>query len=325
MAEGWPKCPAPCCNKRVPPGPWQYKFEDYCDNACKFSYVAEQLRLGKSTYILKAVHGKGLADVECSKCGETATKNVCTVTNHGCKCQRAIKIAKSSRMPTIDVDAKLASLNLKRLSKFKSMNKDIKLECLVCGHIRTTVASSVLRFNSNCPSGSCRRAKVIKNSRLKYGVDFPAQLESTKAKFRATCQARYGVDYPMQSQEIFEKMMISSERNVPYKLGKRMVFVQGYEPWGLDHLLENGTKAKHILVGTDIPPVPYKFQGSTRNYFPDIYIVSEHRIIEVKSDFSYQHALKQNLAKARACVRQGFLFTFLIFDRYGNVREENYS
>jgi hypothetical protein len=56
----------------------------------------------------------------------------------------------------------------------------------------------------------------------------------------------------------------------------------------------------------------YKFENSEHTYYPDLYIISENKIIEVKSEYTFKINEKKNLAKEKVCLQQGFKFEFYI-------------
>ncbi len=53
--------------------------------------------------------------------------------------------------------------------------------------------------------------------------------------------------------------------------------------------------------------------GKKRKYYPDIYIISEQKIVEVKSIWTYKKELGRNLLKEKACLKAGYDFKFMIF------------
>ena len=56
-------------------------------------------------------------------------------------------------------------------------------------------------------------------------------------------------------------------------------------------------------------------------YFPDIYIPSEKRIIEVKSRFTLDQRLEKNFAIGKNCVNLGYKFEFQVYNRKGLLEE----
>ena len=59
----------------------------------------------------------------------------------------------------------------------------------------------------------------------------------------------------------------------------------------------------------------YDFEGKMRRYYPDLYVPSQNKFIEVKSTYTYVWYRAKNQAK-RACVLSlGFQFEFWICDK----------
>jgi len=61
------------------------------------------------------------------------------------------------------------------------------------------------------------------------------------------------------------------------------------------------------------------YDNNTRYYFPDIWIESENKIIEVKSDWTYKLHKESNIKKQEATVKAGYLFEFWVFDKFANL------
>jgi len=98
----------------------------------------------------------------------------------------------------------------------------------------------------------------------------------------------------------------------------RVVYVQGSEDKALGILIQD-YRESDILVEDDriarqIGKIYYKgLDGKTHRYIPDIYIMSERKIIEVKSQFTFKIHEKTNRLKERACLEAGYRFEFMIF------------
>lgn len=105
-----------------------------------------------------------------------------------------------------------------------------------------------------------------------------------------------------------------------YKLGRRQVSVQGYEPQALD-LLQRRYSPVQIVVGKEVPIFEYPIEGRTRRYYPDIFIPDENRIIEVKSTFtlcSNSATLSKIKRKRRAVLRAGYRFNLMVMSPSGS-------
>lgn len=148
---------------------------------------------------------------------------------------------------------------------------------------------------------------------------YPMQNPLTQEKWRQTNIERIGVPYPVQDPIIFAKMMKSAFKYKPYVFpsGHETV-VQGFENFCLnDLILREGVREEDIVnLVKDVPHIRYEFEGN-RTYFPDIYITSQNKIIEVKCPWTFKKDQEKNIAKARACIAQGYDFELRIYDAKG--------
>ena len=100
----------------------------------------------------------------------------------------------------------------------------------------------------------------------------------------------------------------------------KIVGVQGYEPFAIDYLLENYSEDRIMIYTFDKPRIVYKTDdGKNHYYFPDLYILDENLIIEVKSLYTYNKNIPRNILKRQACLDAGYNFKFMIFDKHGNL------
>jgi hypothetical protein len=96
----------------------------------------------------------------------------------------------------------------------------------------------------------------------------------------------------------------------------RIVKVQGYEDKALILLIQKYSE-DNIIVGrkeisAEIGKIYYMNKNTQHIYFPDIYIKSENKIIEVKSSYTYEVHKDINELKKQACIDKGLFFEFLI-------------
>ena len=173
---------------------------------------------------------------------------------------------------------------------------------------------------------SCQSSEVQKtiteNNLKKYGVKHPSELKIFKDKKEKTCLERYGVKNPNQSPEIHER---SQKNGLKFKTyitptGQTRK-VQGYEPFALDKLFkEYSFHEDDILTDrSKVPCIHYIYNEKNKVYFPDIYIKSQNKIIEVKSNWTIQLHKEVNYAKQDACVKGGYIFEFWIFNKKGEL------
>lgn len=151
----------------------------------------------------------------------------------------------------------------------------------------------------------------------KYGIEKPLQNLEFQEKARNTCVEKYGVENPMQNPIIAERNIKNSYKSKNYNFPSgNIVKVQGYEPHALDIILKMDIPEEDILTSrSKVPNINYVFDNKKHIYYPDIYLPKSNLIIEVKSDFTYQVNLEENLLKAYATINSGFDFQFWIFNK----------
>ena len=71
-----------------------------------------------------------------------------------------------------------------------------------------------------------------------------------------------------------------------------------------------------LIKDTDIEncigKIFYEYTGKTHRYYPDIFIIPENRVVEVKSNYTYTISETINLLKKEACIKLGLDFVFEI-------------
>lgn len=145
-------------------------------------------------------------------------------------------------------------------------------------------------------------------------------VEKRKKSHFETCMKKYGVPSPMQTIKGMNTARNASFKLKSYRLPSgKLVMVQGYEPAALNILLCTYTENDLLIVNTEIEnrigPILYEHDGKIKRYYPDIYIISENKIIEVKSKYTYLKDLEINNLKMKACIDRGFSFEFMIIER----------
>jgi len=153
----------------------------------------------------------------------------------------------------------------------------------------------------------------------RYGVNYIPQTEESIIKREKTCLERYGVKNAIQNAKIAEK----SGKNA-YNL-KEFVFpcgsiikVQGYEPYLLKFLANDGYAINDILVDRNkVPEIWYLMNDKIRRYYCDVYIPKNNTIYEVKSTWTYNKAIDEIKLKEKACLDAGYKFELYIFTKRG--------
>jgi len=165
------------------------------------------------------------------------------------------------------------------------------------------------------------KEKIRQTNLQKYGVENSMQSKEVKNKAKQTCLQNFGVENPMQSKEIQVKMQENGKKYKKYIFPSGEVRnVQGYEPFALDILI-NSFKEEDIKTDRlEVPSIIYKINEKIRIYFPDIFIPSINKIIEVKSDWTYECNKEINDVKSKTSKEKGYNFEFWIFDERRNLK-----
>lgn len=170
------------------------------------------------------------------------------------------------------------------------------------------------------------RKKSIETNKKKRGTDWYVQSDDFKKKFKETMFLRYGVEQVMHYTPSFEKSIDTSYKKKIYIFPSgRVEKIQGYEGFGINDLLNSGYSEDDIVISNqEIEKFTGKIwyndsENKRRKYYPDIYIISENRIIEVKSKYTYDSAYSINMRKRKASLDLLINFEFWIYDKNGNV------
>lgn len=160
-----------------------------------------------------------------------------------------------------------------------------------------------------------KRIKTLKNRS-------EAELQEILEKHKKTILDKYGVEHVMQNVEIFNKQQKNSFKLKEYRLPSgKIVKIQGYENLTLDYFFyilnykEEDILIKDKNIENRIGKIFYYDNEDIKHrYYPDLYIVSENKIIETKSEYTFKCNKKINLLKKQACINSGFDYEFIIFN-----------
>jgi hypothetical protein len=153
----------------------------------------------------------------------------------------------------------------------------------------------------------------------KWGGAHPTTFQSVIDKRRETNLEKYGYICALQNPEVRMKANKSSYRRKPYTLPSgEIVNLQGYEGYALDLIL-NDNEESDILIGekiiAEIGSICYNMNETERFYYPDFYIRPKNLVIEVKSLYTYDNMLQENLLKRDSVLGKGLDFQFWIMDK----------
>lgn len=153
----------------------------------------------------------------------------------------------------------------------------------------------------------------------KYG----SECYVTSDAYKKQMLEKYGAESPMQCPELFRKAQAASFCRRPYVSPDGRVFMLlGYEGVALDDILrDEGVKTFYAGEDDAIPVFQYIGEDDrTHQYYPDIYIPSENRVIEVKSVFTYNRDPEKTLYKALS-VSETHLFELRLYDHKKKIVE----
>jgi hypothetical protein len=169
----------------------------------------------------------------------------------------------------------------------------------------------------------------------KYGVENPGQSESIKKKIQnawstkygghpktnkdvqekwsATCLEKYG-GHHNQNKEVQAKSEATSYHYKTYMMPSgNLVKYQGYEDKALDELVQLYEEEDICIGRANIPSIDYHIDDKKHVYFPDFYIKSLNKIIEVKSEWTIKLRRGNVEEKALATIKTGYKYEIWIY------------
>jgi hypothetical protein len=157
------------------------------------------------------------------------------------------------------------------------------------------------------------KEKIKESWKEKYG-GHPKATKEVQDKWKATCLILYG-GHPNQNKEVQAKSEASSYKFRDYiMLSGKIVKVQGYEHIALDELAQI-YEEEDILVGrSNIPTIDYYINDIKHVYFPDFFIKSENKIIEIKSEWTIQLIRGNVEEKALATIKAGYKYEIWVYN-----------
>ena len=166
--------------------------------------------------------------------------------------------------------------------------------------------------------GSDELLSKMKNTNIeKYGAEYYSTTNDWYDKCVNSALKKYGKEWVSKVDSINVKQQSGgySYHYFEFPSGK-VVRVQGYEPKVLTKLVIDYEESD-IIVGVqniidEIGFFHYEYEGETHRYYPDIYIKSENRVIEVKSTYTFNKEKEKNLLKRDSVINRNINFKFII-------------
>jgi len=211
----------------------------------------------------------------------------------------------------------VCSCGVETLKKFEMLNVHRLPYCAGCSLKIKEQRKQETNLNKyGCiNTGSVQEVKDKINTTFKekYG-GHPKQTKEVQDKWKSTCVKVYG-GHPNQNKEVQAKSEATSYKFRDYMMPSgKIVKVQGYENIALDELVKK-YKEEDILVGrSNIPTIEYHINDVKHVYFPDFFIKSENKIIEVKSEWTIQLRRGNVQEKALATIKAGYKYEIWIYN-----------
>jgi len=175
-------------------------------------------------------------------------------------------------------------------------------------------ATLIEKYGVDNPGKSPEIKKKINESYIKnYGMH-PQKTDLVKSKRIQTCLEKYG-GHPNQNKEVQAKSEATSYHYKDYMMPTgNVVKYQGYENLALDELVQLYEEDDICVGRSNIPTIDYYINEKKHVYFPDFYIKSENKIIEVKSEWTIK-LLRANIEeKAQATVKAGYSYEIWVYN-----------
>ena len=191
-------------------------------------------------------------------------------------------------------------------------------------HRDKCIKTSFKKYGVNCNLQNEEIKNKIKETNLKkYGVTNPFQNEEIKNKIKETNLKKYGFTNPTQNSEIAEKASNNSYQTKEYILPSGIkINYQGYENLALNELLNiyNINENDIFTKKSSVPELWYTDENNKkRRHYVDIYIKSQNKCIEVKSEWYYNMSEPIILLKQNAAKELGYKYEIWV---YNNKKEK---
>jgi hypothetical protein len=154
--------------------------------------------------------------------------------------------------------------------------------------------------------------KIKQTCLEKYG-GHPKTNKEVQEKWKETCLEKYG-GHPNQNKEVQAKSEATSYHYKEYMMPSgNVIKYQGYENLALDELIYMYDEEDIIIGRTNIPTIEYYVNDIKHVYFPDFFIKSENKIVEVKSEWTVQLKRGNIEEKASATVKAGYKYEIWVY------------
>lgn len=246
---------------------------------------------------------------------------------YGVKCSllsEEIKIkGKNTTMKKYGVEFASQSETIKENIKNNNMKKYGVEHVLQISELRKQIIKTNLeKYGVENPQQNNKIKEKTKQTNLeKYGVENYLATKECKEQIIKTNLEKYGYEHHSQNSEVAERMFKSSFNKKQYTMPSgKIIDYQGYENFAFDELIniEKIDETDLITNRKDVPELWYIDKlGKKRRHYVDMFIKSQNRCIEVKSNWTNQD--KNNVfEKQKSALNLGYKYNIWIYDNKGN-------
>jgi len=196
----------------------------------------------------------------------------------------------------------------------------------ICGKLGNNTFGKFAN-GQRCSDNKCMDRRKKQTNIKKFGAISYTGTEEYNKSHKESCLKKYGTEHPNQSSSQQAKIEKTGYKFKLYTFPSgRQEKVQGYEPFGLDHILKTYNETELVLGRANQPEIWYYNNDTEDNnmhrYFSDIYIPKDKLIVEIKSTWTYKKGIKQGKLKVQeaACKALGYKYMCLVFDEKGALQ-----
>lgn len=268
---------------------------EYINNSTKMKY---KCKCGNEAYITLGHFKRGQT---CMKCGGTKKLTLEYVKKifkeQDCELLENIYINSNTKMKYFCKCGNKSSISF---DNFRSGYR-----CMNCGGNEKLTFEFVSNYFKEQNCKLLETKYINSNTKMKYLCECNNESSITWDNFKQGYRCiMCGYDKQELSKKLFKQYKFQSGeiRNI-----------QGYENLGLDELVKKFKENDIITKRSQMPKIIYKLKGKEHRYYPDIWIKSINKIIEIKSCYTYRKELIKNINKALATRKLNFEFEFWIY------------
>jgi hypothetical protein len=165
------------------------------------------------------------------------------------------------------------------------------------------------------------KSKIKESSMQKYGMPYHIASDIVKDTIKKSVKLKYNVDNVAQVAKFRSNWKKSAFKHKIYvsESGKEFTY-QGYEYLVIKLLLQNGIHEDDIFTEHELcssntmPEFWYIINEGNHRYFPDIYVKSQNKFIEIKSTYTFDIDPERVYAKADCVWNNDYNFDLYVFN-----------